>query len=207
MRKRLTTVLLSGGAVALALSLGATTVQATTAATWTVKPGGSISISGSVQATDTTTGTVVKCTSVKLSGTLKKGSGLSGTGIGSITKASFTDCTLGTISVTVTAEDLPMRVDVLKYTMPKRVVWFGLFRWLWWIRATACSADLQGKDGAAKGYTYADYSDSSAKLTLGPKDNLVAASVSGCLGLVNNGDPQMLSGDNTMSPKQLITSP
>ena len=82
MRKRLTAVLLTSGAAALALSLGATTAMASSAnITWSVTPGGTFSFSGSAQVKDAKTGTVAKCTSLKLSGTLKSGHGLSGAGL------------------------------------------------------------------------------------------------------------------------------
>ena len=102
MRKRIAAALVSGGAIVWSLSLGATSASATSANTWTVSPGGSLSGTGTAQIKDTKTGTVAKCKTIKLAGTLKKGKGLSGTGIGSVTKASFSDCTIATISVTVT---------------------------------------------------------------------------------------------------------
>ena len=37
--------------------------------------------------------------------------------------------------------------------------------------------------------------------------NLHAWAVSGCSGLINNGDPQPVSGRLTVTPKQTITSP
>ncbi|MGH3159716.1 MAG: hypothetical protein ACRDNF_24520 [Streptosporangiaceae bacterium] len=42
---------------------------------------------------------------------------------------------------------------------------------------------------------------------MGPGDNLVAANVSGCFGLISNGDKLEASGSTTVSPVQKITSP
>ena len=85
-RTRLTRRLVLTGAAAAALVIGVGTGAALAVnATWTVHPGGNISFSGNGQVKDTATGTIAKCTSIKLSGTLKKGAGLSGKGLGTIT--------------------------------------------------------------------------------------------------------------------------
>ena len=106
MRKHLTKVLLSGGVAALAVGIGATTAMATTATTWTVKPGGAVTGSaGKTTLKDTKTGTVLTCTSSATKATLKKGSGLSGTAIGKITSVTFTKCT-GPGGLTVHGDDV-----------------------------------------------------------------------------------------------------
>src|ERR1700738_1477194 len=74
MRKRITALLAAGGAAALTVGLTAAPSFATAKATWTVSPGGNITVTGSAQVKDTKTGTIAKCTSLKLGGTLKTGS-------------------------------------------------------------------------------------------------------------------------------------
>jgi hypothetical protein len=206
MRTRLTKVLLSAGAAALVVGLTATTALATAKTTWSVSPGGSISVSGSAQVKDTKTGTIAKCKKITLSGTLKSGTGLSGTGLGTVTDASFSGCTIATITVTVTVKDLPWTVDALSYDSSTGVSTGKLVGVELVATATGCSATLQGTT-ATNGYTKFTYTNSSAKLALvGPGGNLEAADVSGCFGLVNNGDPQEASGSTTLSPKQTITA-
>jgi hypothetical protein len=207
MRKRLTTVLL-GSAAALALGLGTTTAMASSVAgTWTVKPGGAVKASGSGQVKDTKTGTTAKCTSIKLAGTAKKGSGLSGQGIGTVTSASFTGCTIATVAVTVKVNGLPWKLNAASF---KSGVTTGTISGID-LKATApgCSATLDGT-GAGKnnGVTKITYTNSSGKIKLlGPGGNLHTYAVSGCFGLVANGDPEQASGTETLTPKQTITSP
>jgi hypothetical protein len=207
MRKGITAALLSGGAMALSLGLGLTTASATTAATWSVSPGGTSSISGSAQVKDEATGTVAKCTKVTLTGTLKSGTGLSGTKIATVTAASFTGCTIATIAITVKTEDLPWAVDALTYNASKGQTTAKLVGVELAASAPGCDATLEGTT-AKNGFTKFTYTNSSGKLALlGPGGNLEAAGVSGCFGLINNGDKQQASGSTTVSPKQTITSP
>jgi hypothetical protein len=207
MRKRLTTVLLSSGAAALALGLATTTAMASsTASTWTVKPGGSVKASGSGQVKDARSGTVAKCSSIKLSGTLKKGHGLSGKGIGTIKSGSFTGCKIATITVTVKVHGLPWKLNASSF---KNGVTTGTVSGID-LKATApgCSATLDGsKAGANNGTTKISYSNSTGKLKLLGSGNLHSWAVSGCFGLVQNGDVQKASGTETVTPKQTITSP
>lgn len=76
------------GAAALVMGPGAASSAAATATTWTVRPGGAITAkAGTTKVADTTTGSVLNCDSSRMSGTLKGGTGLAGTGIGTITSA------------------------------------------------------------------------------------------------------------------------
>jgi hypothetical protein len=204
MRKRLTTLVLGGSAAALAIGLSATTASATTAG-WTVKPGGSFHSSGSDQVRDTKTSTVAKCTTVKISGTLKK-SASSGAGLGTLTKASFSGCTIGTIKVSVAVKGLPWKLNASSY---KNGVTTGSISGIELVAtAPGCSATLDGTAaGKHNGVADATYSNATGKLVLTGKGNLHSWAVSGCFGLVNNGDPQAASGTNTVSPKQTITGP
>jgi hypothetical protein len=208
MRKRFTAVLLSGGAAALALALGTTSAMASSVdATWTVSPGGAVKASGSGQVKDTKTGTVAKCKSIKMSGTVKKGSGLSGAGIGTITKGSFTSCTIATITVKVATHGLPWKLNAVKY---KNGVTTGTITGIDLVAtAPGCSATLDGtKAGADNGKVGASYNNSTGVLKLlGAGGNLHSWAVTGCFGLVKNGDPQDASGSLKMSPKQKVTSP
>jgi hypothetical protein len=86
--------LLAAAPAAVLAVLGVTTAPA--AATWTVRPGGPVSLtltSGRLDVRDTSTGTVLSCTSSHLGGTLKHGGGLPGTGIGSVAAGRLTHAT------------------------------------------------------------------------------------------------------------------
>jgi hypothetical protein len=210
MHKRLTAVLLSTGAAALAISLGATTAMASSVrATWTVSPGGAISFSGSGQVKDATTGTIAKCTSIKMSGTLKSGTGLSGTKLGSITTAAFTGCTIATVAITVTTNGLPWRLNATSFNATTGVTTGNISGIDLVATAPGCSATLDGTAaGANNGRTRITYTNSTGKIKLlGSGGNLHSYAVSGCFGLVNNNDVQQASGSGTLTPKQTITSP
>jgi hypothetical protein len=205
MRKSLTALFSGSAAIALTLTLGAT---AASASTWTVTPGGSITASGSGQVKDTATNTVAKCTSIKVtSATLKHGSNLPGAGIGTINASTFTGCTIATITVTVTAEDFPWKLNATSYNSSTGVTTGTLTGVELGASAPGCSATLEGTT-ATNGKIKVTYTNSTGKLKLlGTGGNLTAENVSGCFGLINNGDHQNASGSLTVSPKQTITSP
>jgi hypothetical protein len=208
MLKRFSAIVVAGGA-AVALMTGAAPSFATTATTFTVTPGGAVTASGSAQVKDASTGTVAKCTKVTLNATLKKGSGLKGAKIGSITGPStaFSGCTIGTISVTVTANGFPWFLNATSYASGKTT---GTITGIDLVAtAPGCSATLDGTAAGAKdGKVKVTYTNSTAKLAiLGTGGNLHDYAVSGCLGLINNGDAEKASGSTGVSPAQTITAP
>jgi hypothetical protein len=209
MSKRYAQSLFAIAAAVLAAVLGATNALAAT--TWTVRPGGSISLkSGTLVLTDTKTHSNIVCVSSRFSGTLKSGSGLSGTGIGSIRAGSFTTCnnSLGP-TFTLTMTDLPWQVNFATYNATKGIA-TGSFRHIQIrVAGPSCAAVIDGTSGTASdGVVKLTYTNSTAALKpLATGGNLHFYNVSGCLGLFINGDPVTLSATFTMSPKQAITSP
>jgi hypothetical protein len=208
MRKGITATLAGASAIALSLALGVTAASATTAVTWTVSPGGSITASGSGQVKDTKTGTIAKCTSIKVTkATIKKGTGLKGAGLGTISASTFTGCTIATISVTVATANLPWKLNATSYNATTGVTTGTLTGVQLDASAPGCSATLEGTT-ATNGKIKVTYTNSSGVLKLiGTGGNLTDEDVSGCFGLVNNGDPEDASGSLTVTPKQTITSP
>src|SRR5262245_46169215 len=106
--KRPGSALVMSAALAGVLALPASPALAATnigvAATWTVKPGGAITAKAGVTTLkDTKTGSTLSCKTSSGKGTVKSGSGLSGTGIGSITALSFSTCT-GPLGLTFTVK-------------------------------------------------------------------------------------------------------
>lgn len=192
----------------LAAVLGATTVLA--AVTWTVRPGGPVSMkSGKLILTDTATGAALTCPSTALSGTLKSGSGLPGTGIGSVTAASIALCgSLGSFTVTVTG--LPWHVNLTSYNATNRVVTGRLSHVQLHLKGNAfsCHAVIDGTAATADdGIVKFSYADGTGRLKLLTTGGDLHFYVRSCAGLIVSGDPATLSATFTMSPAQTITSP
>src|SRR5262249_38266426 len=105
-------ILLASCAAVAAVALGAAAALAATA--WTIKPGGAITTSAAKpRVSDTRTASTLTCLSLTVNGTLKKGSGLSGSGAGSISAVSFQRCTspLG-VTFLLTATALPWHLNL-----------------------------------------------------------------------------------------------
>jgi hypothetical protein len=202
-------LLVAATAAILGAVLGATTALAAT--TWTVRPGGSVSLtSGRLAVRDTRTGTVLSCTSSRVSGTLKHGGGLSGTGIGSVTSGSFTKCN-GPLALPfrLTATDLPWQVNLTSYNATTGVATGNLSHVQLKLAGMDCSAVIDGVSGTASdGIVRFTYATSTATLTVLPNGgNLHFYNLSGCAGLFTAGDPATISGKLSVRPKQTITSP
>jgi len=201
MRTSLAKVLLCGAAAAATVTFSVTPAFAAT--TYTVSPGGSYSGSaGTTTLTDSSTSTTLTCTSAKASGTLKSGSGLSGTGIGTITSTAFNNCT-GPLGITFTVtQSGTWNLNLTSYTSPTSKGYIsGISAKL---SGTSCTATVTGSaDGS--------YSNTTGVLTLAPVSGsghtLTVSGVSGCFGLINNGNTVTFKGAYTISPKQTITSP
>jgi len=201
--------LVAAPAAALAAVVGVTTVLA--AATWTVRPGGPVSLtSGRLAVRDPRTGTVLDCTSSHVSGTLKHGGGLSSTGIGSVTSGSFTNCN-GPIWLpfTLTATGLPWHVNLTSYNATTGVVTGNLSHAQFKLAGPSCSAVIDGTSGTASdGIIRFTYTTGAATLTVLPNGgNLHFYNLSGCGGLFIGGDRATISGKLSVRPKQTITRP
>jgi len=195
--------------VAAAAAVGVSTgVALAVAITFSIHPGGAITAAaGKTTLKDTNTGSVLTCTSSSSSGTLKSGSGIAGTNIGSITKLSFSNCT-GPLSLTFTVHTthFPWHLNAVSFSSG---VTTGTITG---IHATlsgpSCSAVVDGTGATANnGKVTAKYSNSTGKLTTTGAGNLHIYNVSGCAGLIGNGDGSSFKGSYTISPKQTITSP
>lgn len=177
--------------------------------TWTVQPGGKFSgKSGTVNITDTSTGTVITCKTSALTGTLQTGSGLTGTGLGSVTGLSLSGCAgPAGLAFTETSNALPWALNAASYTGG---VTSGMITGIdATLTSSGCSATLDGTAaGADNGQVGITYSNSSGQLAvLATGGNLTFSAISGCLGLISNGDAATASATYTLSPKQKITSP
>jgi NHL repeat len=174
---------------------------------WHISPGGyAKATAAKLQFKDTTTGTVTQCASATLSATLKTSTARQ---IGKITAGSFTGCTIGTIAVKIAASDLPWDLNATGYNTTTGVTTATITGIDLAASATGCTATLDGTAaGAGNGTVKVTYTNATGKLVLQPKgDTLHAWGVSGCLGLISNGDPTTPAATTTISPKQTITGP
>jgi hypothetical protein len=212
--KRAGSVLVTGAALAGMLALSASSAGAATnagvAATWTVKPGGAITAkAGTTTLKDSNTGSVLSCTSSSGKGTVKTGSGLSGTAIGSITALSFSNCTgpLG-LTFTVKTAHFPWHLNAVSYNSATGTTTGTVTGIHASLSGPSCSAVVDGTSATANnGQVTATYTNSTGKLATTGAGNLHIYSVSGCAGLIANGDGSSFKGSYAVSPKQTITSP
>jgi hypothetical protein len=195
-------------AAVLAPVLGATTALA--AATWTVRPGGAISAkSGKFVLRDTTTGAAPNCPSSSFTGTLAGGSGLPGTGIGSVKTAAFTLCgsPLG-LRIIIQARDLPWHLNVSSYNATTGAVRGSLSHLRLTLSFSSCTAVIDGTSAAAgDGMARFRYTNGTGVLRLTGGGNLHFYNVRGCAGLLNTGDSAAVSATYPVAPRQTITSP
>lgn len=179
------------------------------ATTWTVRPGGTISLtSGLFTVTDVPTGAMIVCASSSLSGTLPSGSGHPGTGIGSLTAGRIRYC--GNLGMfTLTAGDLPWHLNFTSYNATARTVTGSISHLHIGVFKPDCHALVDGTSGTAgDGIVRFTYTNSTAKLkALTTGGNLHFYNVQGCAGLFRNSDPATVSATFPVSPKQVITSP
>jgi hypothetical protein len=209
--KRAGGLFVTGAALAGVLALSAGSALASTdAATWTVTPGGTITAkAGTTTLKDTKTGSVLTCTSSSGKGTVKKGSGQSGTGLGSITALSFNNCT-GPLSLTFTVKTthFPWKLNAKSYNASKGVTTGTITGIHATLTGPSCSAVVDGTGATANnGMVTATYTNGTGKLATTGAGNLHIYKVKGCAGLIASGDGSSFKGSYTVSPKQKITSP
>jgi hypothetical protein len=146
---------------------------------------------------------------LKATGTLKKGSGLSGHDIGTVTVAAFGSCVaLGSVPLTATSRGLPWRISFTSYNAKTEVV-RGTVSGVSVALTGSCQAVVNGSSGpVADGVISAVCNDRIGQLTfLSSGSNLHYWHVRNCEGLTNDGDPVALTASCMIRPIQDITSP
>jgi hypothetical protein len=198
--------------VAAVLATGPTAASPATATarTWTVRPGGAVTATaGSTTLKDTTTGTGLTCQSSKMSGTLKQGAGLPGTGIGSVTAASYV-CASPIVVYHLTPGGLPWQLSLTSYDA-RTGVGHGTIsrvRLAFSITEFQCSAVVGGASATSGGQVAVSYSNKTGTLKLlATGSTLHWYRVHKCAGLIADGDPASLTAGYAITPKQVITSP
>jgi hypothetical protein len=210
MRKGLGRILFTGTAAALAIGFGATSALATTA-TLTVKVTGGGSYTASSSSTVLTdNGVSVTCTGSTASGKIATKTYTGKTSpvqVGTATALAFTGCTGPLGTVTVTVNSLPYKVKVDSATNSSGQTDGMVTGVNTAVSMTGCSFNVTG---AAPGY----YTNSGHTLTLTPtlpikalnKAQLTVSGVSGCAGLVSNGDHPTYKSTYKVSRAIVITS-
>jgi hypothetical protein len=202
-------ILLTGGATALAVGASAGVALAL-AVTFSISPGGAITAkAGKTTLTDTKTHTVLTCASSSSSGTLKKGHGISGTNLGSISKLSFSTCT-GPLNLmfTVSNSNFPWTLSGTSFNAASGTTTGFITGIKSKLSGPGCSAKVAGTTASTPGKVKVTYTNSTHKLkVLASGGTLHVYSVSGCAGLIHSNDPTQFVGTYTVSPGQTITSP
>jgi hypothetical protein len=183
------------------------------AATWTVKPGGSFTGTATkAVVTDSTKGLSVTCTGATATGSLKSGSGLVGTGIGTVTSLAFSGCAVGSITVSVTLTGtMPLNATAYNSTKKVATIFITKIHGSFTVSAISCSATIDGTGATAhNGKVKTKFSNGTDTLkALATGGNLHLYNVSsGCSAAgVANGDAVNWTAGYKLSPKQTITSP
>jgi len=200
-------MLVTGGATALAVGASAGVALAL-AITFSISPGGAITAkAGQTTLTDTKTGSVLTCASSNSSGTLKKGHGISGASLGTISKLSFSTCT-GPLNLTFTVANSGFPWTLHGTSFKSGVTTGTITGIKSHLSGPSCSADVAGATATAKGKVKVTYTNSTHQLKVLPTGgNLHVFNVSGCAGLLSSGDATQFVGTYTVSPGQTITSP
>lgn len=209
-KRRLAQVLLTGTTVALVSGVNAG-VAAGVNTSWTVTPGGPITLTASsVVLQDNTTGVALSCTGSSGSGGLNGGTSPNSI-LGTITALSFSGCTgpQGQ-AFTITMDRLPFYIGAKTYNATTGVTHGIIYRVHGELSGPSCSASLAGPDTTHTARPRFGYANSTGKLKLPGTGAVQITNVTGCTGLFNNGatpDAASLIGVYAVSPKQTITSP
>ncbi|HLX47708.1 MAG TPA: hypothetical protein VKS82_05210 [Streptosporangiaceae bacterium] len=201
--------LLTLASATLALGLAASSASASTIrATWTVSPGGSTTgAAGTTKVTDVTAGLTVTCTSSSFTSSFKTGSGLSGTGLGTITSLNFKNCMVDGITLSLSSGPVTYSVNGASYA--SGVTHGTISKIHFTVSSSECSAVIDGTGATAhNGKVKITYTNSTGVLKILTKGStLHVYKVNGCLGAISNGDAGNISAAFKVTPKQKITSP
>jgi hypothetical protein len=215
MRRFITSSIFASAAAATAIGLSSTPAFA---ATWTVSGGGGFtgSLSGAAVMTDVSKSIAVSCPNGTAGGSAANGTGLPGTGIGSITSATFgtssSKCTgpLGSSFTAALKAGSVWSINAVSYDAGTGITSGTVTG----VDATMTGSSLLGScnaevSGSAQHVTYNNGTHQIAISDDSPPQLTVSnVSGSGCAGLIANGDQATLHATFTVNPATLtITSP
>jgi hypothetical protein len=206
-RKRAGSVLFTAAAAAAVVGMSVGSALASTTLTVKVSHGGSYTAkAGKTVLTDH--GISVTCTSSKGSGKIANGThrGKAPVKIGTVAKLSFSNCTGLALTVNTKVESKPI-LNVDSRTNRKGQTDAIITNVKVFVSMTSCSFTVKG---SAPGY----YTNKTHTLTMNPKlptkaatkAQLTVSGVTGCSGLVNNGDHPTYKASYKVSRKIVIKS-
>lgn len=144
------------------------------------------------------------CGSSQDSGSVPNVTGSDGTPIGTITSADFHNCVLaGLFSLSVTTDGLPWNIDVVSQSgdvVSGEIIGIGAN-----ISGAGCTARIAGPGDTGDGSVPFTYDNGTGQMTVGPGGNLTVFDVSGCFGLIADGDPAELLATYDITPPVQIT--
>lgn len=167
-----------------------------------------MAMSGKATFKDTRTGSSFTCTSVSMTGTLKSGTGLPGSGAGSISAVTFTNCTSPlNLRLPLKATALPWHVNLSAESNGTVTGTIGHMQIT--ENGPGCAFEIDGTGATARdGHVTFHYANGTGKLqVLTAGSGLHYYAIKGCAGLFGTGDLNTLSDTFTLTPKQTITSP
>lgn len=190
---------------ATAAVVGLAAAPAFAATTWKVSPGGAVTgTAGATTVNDTTASLTVTCSSSVLTGTLKKGSGLSGTGIGTFTKLAFKGCTAEGVTLSVTLK-ATMPLNAVSYNATKKTASMTITGIKGTLAAKGvCSASIAGKKASSGGTVTGTWSNKTSTLTVLTTGSTLHLYKDTCP-ITATGDAVNFTAAYKFSPKQSIT--
>jgi hypothetical protein len=175
-------------------------------ATWIITPGGNVTGSaGKTTLKDKSTSTSLSCSSSDIAATLKSGSGQTSP-IGQITSVTFSNCTgPDGLVFTATTSASPSNPWPLNTSTYSSGVTHGTITNIQAsISGAGCSATVAGTTSTTSGQVTVTYTNSTAILKVSG-GTLHIWNVSGCFGLINNGDAATFTAAYTVAPAEAIT--
>jgi hypothetical protein len=153
---------------------------------------------------DATTGYQIRCPST-IKATLKGGTGLPGTGIGTVSSFTFGTCAGPPgFTYTLTLRHLPYTLNATSYNSSSGTTTAKIIGIHGTLEGSACSAVIDGTGAGADNGTLAiNYANSTPKLKfLTTGGNLRFYQVVGCAGLIRSQDHLTLSGTGPVAPTE-----
>ncbi|WP_019815821.1 hypothetical protein [Saccharomonospora saliphila] len=204
MRRRITSIVATGAAAALALGLSAMSASAQQQE-WVIDPGGDYTaVSGTTVLTNTANGVTLNCSGSDASGTLQSSASGTPAQIGGIAGIGFENCS-GPLGLTfeVTPQNLPWSINGESYSDGVTTGYIGGV--VANLAGSGCDATVEG---AAPG-TFDNASNTLAPQPIdGSAHELVVTFVdpgANCFGLINEGDVVTFEGAYEVTPGQDVS--
>ena len=200
--------LITSAATAAVIGMAAAPAFAT-AATWTVKPGGATTgKAGKTIVTDVTAGQSVTCTSSNTKGSFKKGTGLSGAGIGTVTSLTFERLFRARHEhLGDDHRDDAAQCALLQQDEEDREHDHHEDPWVV-VAPAGCSATIDGTGASAhNGSVKATYMQRHRQAEGAQHREQRCTCTTSTARRINNGDAVNFTTTYTLTPKQVITSP